>query len=380
MLGPELDRLRADGLYRSRGCLDGRQGPRVSVAGRAFVSFASNDYLGLAADQRLVAAACAGAERYGVGAGASHLLFGHTAAHEALETALAAFTGFPRALLFCTGYMANLGVVTALCGRDDALFCDKLNHASLNDAMLLSRARFHRYPHLDLDRLEAQLRTAKARRKLVVTDAVFSMDGDIAPVPELLQLCERHDALLFLDDAHGFGVLGSHGSGVLSHFDVASDRIIYLGTLGKAAGVHGAFVAAEGALIELLINRARSYVYTTAPPPLLAAALLASLEIVRTEHWRRERLVSLIERLRAAAPTLPGTLLPSRTAIQPLVLGAADAATRAMHALAQQGFIVPAVRPPTVPRGAARLRISLSAAHEPGELERLLQALRGVPR
>jgi 8-amino-7-oxononanoate synthase len=380
LLGPELDRLRAEGLYRSRGCLDGPQGARVHIGGRAFVSFASNDYLGLANDPRLVAAACAGAERYGVGAGASHLLYGHTAVHEELETALAVFTGLPRALVFSTGYMANAAVVTALCGRDDALFCDRLNHASLNDAMLLSRARFQRYPHLDLDRLEAQLRSVKARRKLVVTDAVFSMDGDIAPVPALLDLCERHDALLFLDDAHGFGVLGAGGAGVLAHFGVASQRIVYMGTLGKAAGVHGAFVAADGALIELLVNRARSYVYTTAPPPLLAAALLASLEIMRTEQWRRERLALLIERLRAAAATLPGTLLPSGTAIQPLVLGPAEAATRAMQALEQEGFIVPAVRPPTVPRGAARLRISLSAAHEPDDLERLVQALRGLPQ
>jgi 8-amino-7-oxononanoate synthase len=379
MLDPELDRLRADGLYRSRGRLEGKQGARVHVAGRELVSFASNDYLGLAADPRVVAAACAGAERYGVGAGASHLLYGHSAAHEALEAALAELTGYPRALLLSTGYMANAAVITALCGRDDALFCDKLNHASLNDAMLLSRARFHRYPHLDLDRLERALRASRARRKLVVSDAVFSMDGDIAPVPELLRLCERHDALLLLDDAHGFGVLGAHGAGALSHFGVASDRIVYMGTLGKAAGVHGAFVAADASLIELLINRARSYVYTTAPPPLLAVALLASLDVLRTEDWRRARLAALIEQLRAA-PDLPGTLLPSRTPIQPLVLGAADAATRAMQALAERGFIVPAVRPPTVPAGSARLRISLSAAHAPAELARLLQALRGLPR
>ena len=379
LLGSELEKLRAEGLYRSRARLDGKQGARIVVEGRALVSFASNDYLGLAADPRIVAAACAGAERYGVGAGASHLLYGHGRAHEELEAALAGFVGYPRALLFSTGYMANAGVITALCGRDDALFCDKLNHASLNDAMLLSRARFQRYPHLDLDRLEHFLRASRARRKLIVTDAVFSMDGDLAPVPEMLQLCERYDALLLLDDAHGFGVLGAHGAGILSHYGLASDRIVYMGTLGKAAGVYGAFVAADGALIELLVNRARSYVYTTAPPPLLAVALLESLAIVRAEDWRREQLARLIALLRASAGTLPGTLLSSPTAIQPLVLGEARAATEAMVALAEQEFIVPAVRPPTVPRGSARLRISLSAAHEAADVERLLGALRSLP-
>jgi 8-amino-7-oxononanoate synthase len=380
LLGAELETLRAEGLYRSRARLDGKQGARVVIDGRALVSFASNDYLGLAADPRIVAAACAGAERYGVGAGASHLLYGHGRAHEELEAALAGVVGYPRALLFSTGYMANAGVITALCGRDDALFCDRLNHASLNDAMLLSRARFQRYPHLDLDRLEHFLRASRSRRKLIVTDAVFSMDGDLAPVPELLQLCERYDALLLLDDAHGFGVLGAHGAGILSHYGVASDRIVYMGTLGKAAGVYGAFVAAAGALIELLVNRARTYVYTTAPPPLLAVALLESLSIVRAEDWRREQLARLIALLRAAAGTLPGTLLSSVTAIQPLVLGEARAATAAMVALAEQGFIVPAVRPPTVPRGGARLRISLSAAHEAADVERLLGALRSLPQ
>ncbi len=378
LLGGELETLRAEGLYRSRARLDGKQGARIEIGGRALVSFASNDYLGLAADPRLIAAACTGAERYGVGAGASHLLYGHGSAHEELEAALADFVGYPRALLFSTGYMANAGVITALCGRDDALFCDKLNHASLNVAMLLSRARFHRYPHLDLDRLEHFLRASRARRKLIVSDAVFSMDGDLAPVPQLLGLCERYDAFLLLDDAHGFGVLGAHGAGILSHYALASGRIVYMGTLGKAAGVYGAFVAADAALIELLTNRARTYIYTTAAPPLLAVVLLASLAIVRAEDWRRERIARLVAMLRAAAGTLPGTLLSSSTAIQPLVLGAATAATEAMASLAEQGLIVPAVRPPTVPRGSARLRISLSAAHEEAEVERLLGALRGL--
>jgi 8-amino-7-oxononanoate synthase len=379
LLAAELDGLRAEELYRTRACLDGKQGSRVAVDGREFVSFASNDYLGLAADPRIVAAARDGAQRYGVGAGASHLLYGHGRAHEELEAALAEFVGYARALLFSSGYTANVGMVTALCGRDDEVFADKLNHASLNDAMLLSRARFRRYPHGDLDRLEHFLRTSRARRKLVATDAVFSMDGDLAPVPDLVRLCERYDAVLLLDDAHGFGVLGVHGAGILSHFAVSSPRIVYMGTLGKAAGVYGAFVAADPALIELLVNRARTYIYTTAPPPLLAVAAAASLAIVRTEDWRRERLACLTGVLKGAKG-LPGKLSLSSTAIQPLVLGAASAATQAMQALAEQGFIVPAVRPPTVPKGSARLRISLSAAHEAAELERLLAALRTVPQ
>ncbi len=379
-LAAELDGLRGDGLYRSRACLEGSQGARVRLEGREFVSFASNDYLGLAAEPRIAAAAHAGIERYGVGAGASHLLYGHGAAHEALEQVLARFVGYPRALLFSTGYMANIGVVTALCGRDDEVFADKLNHASLNDAMRLCRARFRRYPHLDLEHLERDLKRSRARRRLVVTDAVFSMDGDIAPVPELVALCERYDALLLLDDAHGLGVLGHHGAGTLSHHGIVSERVVYMGTLGKAAGVYGAFVAAAAAVIDWLVNRARTYIYTTATPPLLASALLESLRIVAAEDWRRERLSRHIARLRSAAAALPGSLLPSETAIQPLVLGTAAGATEAMQALREQSLIVPAVRPPTVPSGSARLRISLSAAHAESDVERLIDALRRLPQ
>lgn len=375
LLEAELNALRTAGLYRSRARLDGQQGARVAIDGREFVSFASNDYLGLAADERIIAAARAGVDRFGVGAGASHLLYGHGRAHEELEEALAYFTGYPRALYFSCGYLANIGVISALCTRADAVFVDKLNHASLNDAMLLSRARFHRYAHLDLGRLEHFLRASRARRKLIVTDAVFSMDGDLAPVPELAQLCDRYGAFLLLDDAHGFGVLGTHGAGTLSHFGVASERIVYMGTLGKAAGVCGAFVAADAALIELLVNRARTYIYTTATPPALAVALLESLAIIRREDWRRAHLARLIAMLAAARPTLPGTLLPSHTAIQPLVLGSVQTATRTMRALAEHGLIVPAVRPPTVPPATARLRISLSAAHGIADVERLLAAL-----
>ena len=380
LLDAERRAIQAAGLYRTRACLDGKQGVRVAIDGRELVSFASNDYLGLAADERIIAAARAAAERYGVGAGASHLLYGHGRAHEELEAALARFTGYPRALCFSTGYMANIGIISALCTREDTVFADKLNHASLNDAMLLSRARFHRYAHGDLEHLERLLQASRARRRLIATDAVFSMDGDLAPVPDLVRLCERYDAFLLLDDAHGFGVLGAHGAGTLSHFGMSSERIIYMGTLGKAAGVFGAFVAADAACIDLWINRARTYVYTTATPPLLAAALLESLQIIHSEDWRRERLARLSGMLSAARTTLPGSLLPSCTAIQPLVLGSAQAAARAMRALADCGLVVPAVRPPTVPHGSARLRISLSAAHSVADVERLLAALRQLPQ
>lgn len=375
-LQAELNRLRRDGLYRSRAYVDSPQGARVRFAQREFVSFASNDYLGLAADPRVIEAAQTGAMRFGVGSGASHLLYGHSRVHHEVEETLAQFVGFPRALLFSTGYMANIGVVTALCGREDEVFADKLNHASLNEAMQLCRARFRRYPHLDLEALERALACSRARRKLIISDAVFSMDGDIAPVPEMIALCERYDGWLLLDDAHGFGVLGNHGAGTLTHFGLRSERVIYMGTLGKAAGVFGAFIAAQAPVIDFLVNRARSYIYTTAMPGLLAAALLESLRILRTEDWRREQLARLIRCLKVGIGTSCGALLNSQTAIQPLVVGGAANAVRRADALAARGLLVPAVRPPTVPQGSARLRISLSAAHSLDDVNRLVQALR----
>ena len=377
-LTPQLKVLESDGLLRTRRLLQSPQQAEVRVDGRDVVAFCSNDYLGLAADPRLNEAAREGVSRYGVGGGASHLILGHSEAHHALELALAEFVSLPRALLFSTGYMANLGVVTALVGRGDAIFADKLNHASLNDAAQLSRAEFKRYQHGDLAMLERALAAHPARRKLVVTDAVFSMDGDIAPVPELLELCERHDAWLLLDDAHGFGVLGVTGAGVLQHFGVASERIIYMATLGKAAGVFGAFVAGAPALIEWLLQRARPYVYTTATPPMLAHTLLKSLEIIAAESERRELLARLIARLKQGCAGLPWRLMSSDTAIQPLVIGATDAAMRVAEALLQRGLLVPAIRPPTVPEGTARLRISLSAGHTLAQVDRLVQALQEI--
>lgn len=376
-LASELDELDAEGLRRRRVHVERGQGPRVRIDGREYVSFASNDYLGLAADPRLVQALNEAAT-HGVGAGASHLLYGHHAAHDALEAALAVFVGSPSALLFSTGYMANLGIVTALCGRDDEVFADRLNHASLNDAMVLSRARFRRYPHVDVAALGDALSGSRARRKLVVTDSVFSMDGDVAPLPALVALCERHDAYLLVDDAHGFGVLGERGQGALAHFGVRSDRVIHMGTLGKAAGVYGAFVAGPEVLVDYLVNRARTYIYTTATPPALAAALLRSLAIIGEEAWRRVRLNELAQLLAAELGAHAKRLMPSCTAIQPLVLGDPALAVATSEALKRRGFIVPAVRPPTVPEGTARLRISLSAAHEPAQVRALAHALREV--
>jgi 8-amino-7-oxononanoate synthase len=363
-------------LYRSRSILQSPQESHVVVAGREYLAFCSNDYLGLANHPQLVAAVCEGARQYGVGAGASHLINGHSTAHHILETALADFTGFPKAVLFSTGYMANAGVITALAGREDALFADKLNHASLNDAALLSRARFSRYPHLDLATLERQLAASHGRRKLVMTDSVFSMDGDIAPIAALLGLCQKHDAWLMLDDAHGFGVLGGKGQGILSYFNISSPRIIYMATLGKAAGVFGAFVAAQPEIIETLVQRARSYIYTTASPPMLSHALLKSLELIESEEWRRTKLAQLIACLKGELQSLRWKLLPSSTPIQPLIIGQTDAAVKVSEALRERNILVPAIRPPTVPQGSARLRLSLSASHSAEDVAQLAAVLK----
>lgn len=370
----------ASGRGRRRHAVEARRGAYLTVDGREVVHFGSNDYLGLAGEPRIVAAAQEGAARYGVGAGASHLISGHYSAHEVLEVELSQWVApcaDAGALLFGAGYMANLAIVTALCGRGDAVFGDRLNHACLNDAALLSRARFIRYHHNDLDMLRRRLAASGARRKLICTDAVFSMDGDLAPLPALLDLAERHDAWLLVDDAHGFGVLGN-GRGALAQFGLASTRIVYMGTLGKAAGVAGAFVAAHRAVIDLLLQTARTYLFTTASPPLLACALRESLALIRGEPQRRERLQALIARFRAGAAGLPWRLAVSPTAIQPLVVGGNAAALALSASLWQRGLWVPAIRPPTVPQGTARLRITLSAAHSDADVERLLGALAEV--
>ena len=374
----ELAQLRAQGLRRSRRLLESPQGPHVCVDGRAVLSFCSNDYLGLANHPALIAAASQAVHGMGVGAGASHLISGHHAAHHALETRLAEFVGLPAALLFSTGYMANIGVVTALLGRDGEVFADRLNHASLNDAALLSRAKFTRYPHNDLAVLESQLAVSRARRKLVLVDAVFSMDGDLAPLPDLLALCERFDAWLLVDDAHGFGVLGAGGRGALAHFGLASPRIVYMATLGKAAGVFGAVVAGEAEVIEWLLQKARTYIYTTATPPLLSAALLASVDLIEAGDERRAQLQKLITQLRAGLRAPTWQLMDSATPIQPVLIGSNEAALAASQALLERGILVPAIRPPTVPADSARLRISLCAAHTEADVARLVDALNSI--
>ena len=370
----DLAALDATHLRRYRRVLESPQTARVTVDGKNYVAFCSNDYLGLANHPELIAAAQDAVARWGVGAGASHLVLGHMGPHQVAEERLADFVGLPRALLFSGGYMANLGVVTALVGRGDAVFADRLNHASLNDACLLARADFRRYPHNDLGALAKLLAASKAKRKLIAVDAVFSMDGDLAPVRELLALAERHDAWLYLDDAHGFGVLGAQGRGILSHAGLASDRIIYMATLGKAAGVSGAFVAGAPAVIDTLIQRARTYIYTTATPPAQAATVVKSLELIARDDWRRERLRDLIAQLKAGVPVAL-RLAPSDTAIQPLLVGDNARALALSEQLAARGVLVPAIRPPTVPAGTARLRISLSAAHEAGDVTALIDAL-----
>lgn len=377
-LQENLDQRKAEGLYRERRVTDGPQGPELTVDGRRMLAFCSNDYLGLAADERLADAVRRGVARYGVGAGAAHLISGHSSAHHALEEELAAFTGRERALLFSTGYMANLGVIGALLGRNDTLFEDRLNHASLIDGGLLSRARMKRYPHADVASLREQLSAADGRR-LVVSDGVFSMDGDIAPLEELAAACEAHDAWLMVDDAHGIGVLGPQGQGSIAAAGLAVDRVpVLMGTLGKALGTAGAFVAGSEALIETLIQRARPYVYTTAMPPAIAEATRAALRIVADEEWRRERVMGLAQRFRHGAQKIGLDLMDSPTPVQPVLLGDSGRATRWGEALRRAGILVGTIRPPTVPDGAARLRVTLSAAHTVEHVEALLAVLEEI--
>jgi 8-amino-7-oxononanoate synthase len=374
-LSGRLRELELAGLIRRRRQVAGPQGPHLRVDGATYLAFCSNDYLGLASHPALAQAARRALEDFGVGAGASGHLCGHTCVHEALEERLARFVRLPRALHFSTGYMANLGVIPSLAGPGDVVFSDRLNHASLIDAARLSRADVVVYPHCDVEALDLQMRQSAHRSKLVVTDAVFSMDGDLAPLPQLLALCERNDAWLVVDDAHGFGVLGQSGAGSLSHWGIRSERIVYIGTLGKAAGVFGAFAAADSDVVEWILQRARTYMFTTASPPMLAAALLTALDLIETESWRRRHLARLIERTSSALGALRWRALPSVTAIQPLIIGNNSQAMSLMQSLHRDGIWVPAIRPPTVPAGTARLRISLSAAHGEQDLDRLLNAL-----
>ena len=371
----QLAELAGAGLLRRRRILESAQGVHVQADGAPRLSFCSNDYLGLAGHPRLAAAVTEAVARHGVGSGASHLVSGHHALHDALERRLAAFMERP-CLLFSSGYMANVGVIGALVGRGDAIFADRLAHASLIDGVRLARAQLQRFRHNDPEHLEQLLAGSRARRRLIVVDGVFSMDGDLAPVPELLALAQAYDAWIYVDDAHGFGVLGGRGRGVLEHFGLASPRLIHLCTLGKAAGVSGAAVFGERSVIDWLLQSVRSYIFATAAPPALAAALLASVDLIEQEPWRRAHLGALVAQLRLACAGLKWRLLASQTPIQPLIVGDNAAAVELAEALRRQGIWVPAIRPPSVPAGSARLRISLSAAHSTEDVERLACALR----
>jgi 8-amino-7-oxononanoate synthase len=363
-------------LRRRLRTIDRADGPWLQIGGRRLLSFCSNDYLGLAQHPQLVAALNRAAREEGVGSTSAHLICGHHREHAELEEALAAWSGRERALLFSTGYMANLGVLQALLARGDVCVQDKLNHACLLDGAKLSGAELKRYPHADVDAAARQLAAHPTAAALLATDGVFSMDGDVAPLRELAQLCAREQATLLVDDAHGFGVLGDDGAGSLCAANLGQHEVpLLMATLGKALGCSGAFVAGSAALIEGLVQFARPYIYTTAMPPALAAAALEAVQLAQSESWRREKLATLVARFRQGASELGLPLADTTSAIQPLLLGSADAAQAAAQALERQGLLVTAIRPPTVPAGQARLRITLSAAHEEAHVDRLLAAL-----
>ena len=390
-LSHQLQALDERSLIRRRRTVDTPCGPRVTVEGRELLAFCSNDYLGLANHPLLVEALREGAARYGAGSGASHLISGHARPHALLEDRLADFVGAhleqPRALTFCTGYMANLAIISGLTAgdRDAEIFSESLNHASLIDGARLSRTRVHVYPHADLAALEAMLKASNAATRLVVTDSVFSMDGDLAPLPELLALCEQHNAWLVVDDAHGFGTLGARGHGALEHFDLRSPYLVYMGTLGKAAGIGGAFVAAHATVIETLVQKARPYIFTTAAPPAMAHALLASLDLIEGAEGaqRRAHLQALVAQLDDARTGLQlqrWQRLPSATAIQPILIGDNAETMRAGAALYEQGLWVGTIRPPTVAPGTARLRVTLCAGHSTIEVAQLSAAINALEK
>ena len=374
------------GLYRSRRVIASPQGVNLQIDGRNVVNFCSNDYLGLANHPEVVNVFKSAVDDYGVGSGSAHLICGHSAAHHALEEELAAFTGRDRALLFSTGYMANIGVISTLLGRGDAVFEDRLNHASLLDGGLSSGARFKRYAHADVENLNVHLKKATGN-KLIVTDGVFSMDGDFAPLQALSVAAKASAAWLMVDDAHGLGVIGEHGGGLLEHYGLNQEDVpVLMGTLGKGFGTFGAFIAGSDALIETLIQKSRTYIYTTALPAAVAEATRASLKIVIAENWRRDKLKKLADRFRLGAgqsglqlisPICAESLSPNHitSAIQPIIIGDSQRAVDISNVLLAAGFLVSAIRPPTVPQGSARLRVTFSALHEEYQVDQLLDAL-----
>ena len=376
ILQAQLDQRQQQFLYRQRPTVASGCATLLEVDGQSLINFCSNDYLGLAGHKSIAKALSEGADTYGTGSGASHLISGHSAAHQQLEEQLAEFTGRPRALLFSSGYMANMGIINALVGRHDLVVQDQLNHASLIDGGRLSRAEFKRYKHNNIEHLQSQLNDTDAKRKLIVTDGVFSMDGDLAPLAALTEVTKQQHAWLMVDDAHGLGVLGETGAGIVQQHDLSIDQVpILMGTLGKSFGTFGAFVAGSEALIETLIQFARSYIYTTALPPAIACATSASLSLVRQQQWRRDHLNALIERFRDGAKALGLALMDSHTPIQPVMIHDDQLVVSVNQQLRTKGFMVGAIRPPTVPKGSGRLRITLSASHTEQQIDQLLAAL-----
>ena len=377
-LADDLERIAQQGGYRSRRIIESPQGIYLHIDGRRLLNFCSNDYLGLANHPDIIKAFKSAADHFGVGSGSAHLVCGHSTAHHALEEELAEFTGRDRALLFSTGYMANIGVISSLLSRSDTVFEDRLNHASLLDGGLSSGAKFIRYAHVDVEDLTVKLVKAQGE-KLVVTDGVFSMDGDLAPVNTLSAVVKKHSAWLMVDDAHGLGVLGKNGGGLLEECGLTQDDVqILMGTLGKALGTSGAFVAGSETVIETLIQKARTYIYTTAMPPAIAEATRASLKIVIAENWRRDKLNKLIGQFRKGALQLGLKMMPSASTIQPLLIGDSQHAVAISAALREKGILVSAIRPPTVPQNTARLRITFSALHDESHINLLLSALAEV--
>ena len=375
-LDKKIKARKEDNLFRKRQTIDFRQAAEVKTKGRSLINFCSNDYLGLSNHPEIVSAFKAGADKFGIGSSASSMVSGQYSLHQRLEEKIAEKTGREAALIFSSGYMANLAVVTSFAGRSDAVFFDRLAHASLVDAARLSTAKLHRYQHGDSAALNLALNKATAKTKLVLTDTVFSMDGDIAPVRKIAEVCKQNHAVLVVDDAHGFGVLGKTGGGLLEEENIQPDLApVLVATFGKALGTAGAFVAADKLMIETLVQFGRSYIYTTAQPPALASATLAALEVLEKEPWRRQKLHELVKRFKLGAEALGLDLLPSNTAIQPLVIGSSENALRISENLLEAGFLISAIRPPTVPEGTARLRITITAAHTEDQIDRLLESL-----
>jgi len=364
-------------LYRTPRVVESPSAPVMDVDGKRLLTFCSNDYLGLANHPALKQAFIDTASQWGVGSGSAHLVTGHTRVHQQLEEQLAEFTGYPRALLFSSGYMANLALLGGLVEKNDHVFADKLNHASLVDSGKLTSAKIHRYLHADIASLQRQLDViGEGQNRFVITDGVFSMDGDLAPLKEMSLMADDQQLVLMVDDAHGIGVLGERGRGSLEHFSLNSKKVpLLMGTLGKALGCSGAFIAADDIIIETLIQRARSYIYTTAQPAAIAAATSAALKLVDEESWRRDKLKELIKRFTRGARQLGLPMIHSVTAIQPLLAGDAEKAVRWAAKLLEKNILVTAIRPPTVPEGTARLRITLSAEHSEQQVDQLLEAL-----